>query len=93
MRSLNLALRGIWWRRWSSLAIWAVAVVCTAIAAAGPAFAANAQDAVLQSNLRHAPIDARGSGVTLSLPLDRGVPGALLEQRTRQAFAPLLDAG
>ena len=92
-RSVGLALRGIWWRRWSSIAILAVGVACTGVAAASASFAHDARDGVFQSNLRAAPVDSLGTGVSVSLPLDGSVSRGLFAEHTQQAFDPLLHSG
>lgn len=92
-RAIGLALRGLWWRRWSSVAILLVGVACTGVAASTAALAVTARDAVFQSNLRLAPTDTLGTGVSASLALDGTVSRELLSQHLQDAFAPLLRAG
>lgn len=63
MRLLSLALRGLWWRRATSVSLLLVAAFTTVIAAAGPMYSSAAGDAVLQRALRVAPVGEDGTGL------------------------------
>ena len=93
MRSLALALKGLWWRRWSSAAILAVGLICAGVAAAGVTFADNVGQSVLQANIRRAPTDSSGTGVTASSTLNGTSPLGDFAHVLGSAFAPLAKAG
>lgn len=86
MRLLSLALRGLWWRRATSIALLVVASFTTVAAAAGPLYAAAAADAVLQRALRVAPVGATGTGVQV-VAAQTGTPSTVaLRQSVAAAF-------
>lgn len=93
MRSLALAVKGLWWRRWSSIAILAVGLTCAGIAAAGVTFAHNVGQSVLQANVRRAPTDSSGTGVTASSTLTGPTKLTDFADLIDKAFTPLAKDG
>ena len=93
MRSLALALKGLWWRRWSSMAILAVGLTCAGVAAAGVTFAHNVGQSVLQANVRRAPTDSSGTGISASSTLTGSIQLSRFAGLISKAFAPLAKAG
>lgn len=81
VRLLSLALRGLWWRRATSVALLVVATITTVAAAAGPLYAAAASDAVLQRALRVAPAGSDGTGIEV-----------IADQTGRPSTRPLREA-
>ena len=94
MRAITLALRGLWWRRSASLVIALVAVVCTAAAAAGPAYLGAARDAVVQTTLRDAARGLDGTGISVSRRAAGASPTIdALRGEVGSAFAGLIGNG
>lgn len=86
MRLLSLALRGLWWRRATSVSLFLVAAFTTVIAAAGPMYSSAAGDAVLQRALRVAPVGEDGTGLEF-LSAQTGKPSTeALQHAVSDAF-------
>ena len=56
----GLLLRALWWRRSSTLALFAVATIAVATAALGPLYAHAAAQSALTDRMRAAPNDVTG---------------------------------
>ncbi len=90
--ALRLAVRGIRWRRWASVATFLVATLAAAAAALGPLYALSAEDSLVSQRLADAPPITTGVLVhaTNAGQVDQ-TPDDLLTQVSTVSADPRLD--
>jgi len=92
MRDVSVVLRGLWFRRWVSLAVLVVAALVVGAAVTGPLFLRAAQESVLRDTLAQTTTSGHGVSDVDTGPLsDAPVDRVLAKDSAKVSARPVLD--